>query len=54
MAMALAVQIDANELGPLSLSGGRCLESKCTMSIVGESVFVGFCMPDLKMSYSIY
>jgi len=54
MVIVLAVWIDTNELGPLSLSRGRCLKSKYTMSIVGESVFVGFCILDLKTSYSIY
>ena len=54
MATASAVRVDANELGSLSLSRNECLESECAVSIVGESVFMRFCMPDLKAGYSVY
>jgi len=52
--MVPAIWVNTNELGPLLLSRGRYLEYKYALGIVGELVFMGFSMPDLKMGYGIY
>ena len=54
MTMVLAIWVNINELGLLLLSRGRYLECKYAVDIVGESVFIGFSILDLKTGYGIY